>query len=71
MKQKAILFSLELEVTIVHFFALFKKRLSWPVIIAIMDNTVQLTGMILLLLIGAFSLNFVLSATIYNLVRSE
>lgn len=44
-------------------FASFKRRLNWPVMVAIMDNTIQLTGMILLLLIGAFSLNFVLSAT--------
>ena len=44
-------------------FAAIKRRLNWPVMVAIMDNTIQLTGMILLLLIGAFSLNFVLSAT--------
>lgn len=44
-------------------FAAFKRRLNWRVMVAIMDNTIQLTGMILLLLIGAFSLNFVLSAT--------
>lgn len=44
-------------------FAALKRRLSWQIMAAIMDSTIQLTGMILLLLIGAFSLNFVLSAT--------
>ena len=55
--------SAALGVVIALAFAALKRKLSWPVMIAIMDNTVQLTGMILLLLIGAFSLNFVLSAT--------
>ena len=55
--------SAALGVVIALAFAAVKRRLSWRVMIAIMDNTVQLTGMILLLLIGAFSLNFVLSAT--------